>query len=592
MELQLEQLINSAKTGDVKAYEQLYRRYSGDIYLLAYSILKQPQDAEDAVQHTFIKVYLNLYQLSDPKAFEPWLKQIAVNECRMIMRKRHPDISLDTVSEEDLTEASDLEPELPHTFAEREELIARVREAIEALPFLQQEALTLQLYHHMSVEEIAYVTSSNTNTVKSRLYHARQKIKASLKEYLEGLDGVAVVPFGTVYLAVMQRDLKKKKPKNGWKQLYKLLKNDDGSIDSKIAALLPTSQKRGGFAVKLGVALLIGAVLTATFTAAISDLPGGDFGGRQTANNKTSPTGDPSTLAATTSNDNEPQPPAAREMQQEPPQQAVQGQPQQAAQNQPQQAVAMQEEQEQQVTPPVVTPTEAPETAPPAEPTAKPTAAPTQKPTEQSATPKSDAFGAYLQTLEKAQSELDLYNKSYGGSTRQIALSSLYGDNTPELLYLSRQVDTKVTTLNIVTYQDKKVKALNETYDVPVDTGFCFFIADGELYSCLTSQTAGKQEYRYNRYVDSSTLDYHYNTLQDVLVMHCNYNDGYHYSLSDSGEVSAEDFAAAEKSLLSRADTVVFVEKENRLPAAVRNLIAGHSPSAMTLASAKSYMTR
>ena len=92
----------------------------------------------------------------------------------------------------------------------------------------------------------------------------------------------------------------------------------------------------------------------------------------------------------------------------------------------------MQEEQEQQVTPPVVTPTEAPETAPPAEPTAKPTAAPTQKPTEQSATPKSDAFGAYLQTLEKAQSELDLYNKSYGGSTRQIALSSLYGDNTPE----------------------------------------------------------------------------------------------------------------------------------------------------------------
>ena len=221
-----------------------------------------------------------------------------------------------------------------------------------------------------------------------------------------------------------------------------------------------------------------------------------------------------------------------------------------------------------------------------------PTAAPTAPPTEKSSTPRSPAFDAYLKTLEKAWSELEAYDNHLGGSTRQIAFSSLYGDDTPELLYLSRQVDTHVTMLNIVTYQDNKVKPLNETYDISADSGFCFFIAEGELYSCLTSQTAGGQEYRYSRYVDSSTLDYRYNVLQDVLVMHRNYNDGYHYSVTDRGEVSAEDFAAAEKELLSRADKVIFVGRADRLPTALQALIAKHSPSAMTLASAKSYLSR
>ena len=81
-------LVAKSLRGERRAYEDLVRKYQNAVFGLAFSYVRNEQDAEDLVQDAFIRGYLRLERLANPARFGSWLKSIAVNEARQLLRKR------------------------------------------------------------------------------------------------------------------------------------------------------------------------------------------------------------------------------------------------------------------------------------------------------------------------------------------------------------------------------------------------------------------------------------------------------------------------------------------------------------------------
>src|SRR5262244_2140638 len=90
-------LVQSAKGGDVAAFEELVKRYDRNVFRIAQHITQNREDAEDVVQDAFLKAYQNLEQFQGQSKFYTWLVRIAVNEALMRLRRRRPErmVSLD-----------------------------------------------------------------------------------------------------------------------------------------------------------------------------------------------------------------------------------------------------------------------------------------------------------------------------------------------------------------------------------------------------------------------------------------------------------------------------------------------------------------
>jgi RNA polymerase sigma-70 factor (ECF subfamily) len=81
-------LVQRTRRGDREAFGQLVERYRDAIYGLAYHHVQNFEDARDIAQESFIKAYLRLPQLRDEQKFGPWLRQVTINECKMLQRSR------------------------------------------------------------------------------------------------------------------------------------------------------------------------------------------------------------------------------------------------------------------------------------------------------------------------------------------------------------------------------------------------------------------------------------------------------------------------------------------------------------------------
>lgn len=179
-------LIQSARKGDLDAFNTLVLAYQHQVYNLAYRIMGEEAAASDATQEAFISAYKNLKSFRGG-SFKSWLLRIVTNACYddLRRRKRRPATSLD-----ELTDGEDGEAEFdvptpedgPETIAQRHELAGLIQQGITALPDDQRIVLVLSDEQGMSYEEIASITNSNLGTVKSRLSRARAK----LREYLQG----------------------------------------------------------------------------------------------------------------------------------------------------------------------------------------------------------------------------------------------------------------------------------------------------------------------------------------------------------------------------------------------------------------------
>lgn len=170
------------KTGDKDSFDLLYQDHYLILYRTALLILGNKEDAEDALQESFIAIYKNIASLSDYNKLKPWIFSILKNSCYTRYRKRKREFPDEFVLEK--ADSNSISKEEDDFLLSNE-----VEAALLNLKEKEREVLVLFYYNDFSIEEIAKICNSFTGTIKSRLYRARKNLKKELikvdKDYLE-----------------------------------------------------------------------------------------------------------------------------------------------------------------------------------------------------------------------------------------------------------------------------------------------------------------------------------------------------------------------------------------------------------------------
>lgn len=182
-------LVQRASKGDAIAFSELVSRHYSRCLRVAFGLVKSRQDAEDAVQEAFARVYARLGSFQGGSAFYTWLYRIVFNlsiDClRRRKRERRVDVE-DEAAREALQAGREMWPrfrdEHPAMAAERQDLAERLRKAFQDLPEIHQAVLLLREQEGMSYDEIAQTLRIKRGTVMSRLFHARRAMQAKLNE--------------------------------------------------------------------------------------------------------------------------------------------------------------------------------------------------------------------------------------------------------------------------------------------------------------------------------------------------------------------------------------------------------------------------
>lgn len=177
-----QRLIRQAQAGNPYAFEELVRRHQRAAYNLAYRLTGSHADAADALQDTFIRVYRKLPTYEGRAAFSTWLYRVVTNTCLDQMRQRRNCTSLELVRESPLMQGLPAEEGDPGPAAERSELAAALRQALEALPREYRTAIILRDLYGCSLAEMEQALGCGKAALKSRLHRGRRKLRRLLQD--------------------------------------------------------------------------------------------------------------------------------------------------------------------------------------------------------------------------------------------------------------------------------------------------------------------------------------------------------------------------------------------------------------------------
>lgn len=183
METSDELLLKQFKEGDPLAFRELVARYTAPLYNLTYRFLRDPMEAENVTQETFLRLVSALERVRLDAPLKPYLFRIATNLCRDWARKKRPALFSDWEHPNDSAEET-LTEDAPALWEhlENAELAARVNTALNDLPAPYHAALVLRYVEDLSYEEIAQALNLPLNTVRTHLRRAKQKLRARLEE--------------------------------------------------------------------------------------------------------------------------------------------------------------------------------------------------------------------------------------------------------------------------------------------------------------------------------------------------------------------------------------------------------------------------
>lgn len=182
----IRKLISDAINGSQEAFNKLYELTEKDVWFTCISLLKDEQNAKDAMQNTYMAVFLKLDTLTDSDKFCQWIKKIAVNKCKDFL-KRKTTLQIDEEELKDIAETDEVVlPEEYITNSENREIIMQIIE--NALSPIQYQAVIMYYFDDMSIPEIAEIIDCPEGTVMSRLNLARKKIKKAITDYEEKND--------------------------------------------------------------------------------------------------------------------------------------------------------------------------------------------------------------------------------------------------------------------------------------------------------------------------------------------------------------------------------------------------------------------
>lgn len=185
-----DQLIERGLNGDARALDALFARNTRALYQTALRVLGNPEDAEEALQEGLLSAYRNLPRFERRSQFSTWLTRIVINAALMRRRSKRsrPAVSLDEfVSEGEVPLAdrfADDGPNPEQLYAGTE-LGDRMNKKLAEISPLLRKAFWLREIEGLSAEEAAQVLGVSRNTLKARLWRARQELAARLGLALE-----------------------------------------------------------------------------------------------------------------------------------------------------------------------------------------------------------------------------------------------------------------------------------------------------------------------------------------------------------------------------------------------------------------------
>jgi RNA polymerase sigma-70 factor (ECF subfamily) len=190
--------IGAAKRPAV-AFEDIVEKYHGKVFQLVYRYLGDYDEACDITQDTFVRAYSAWGEFRGESQIYTWLYRIAINLChnqqkKLQRRRRVERASLDCPNDSDTgssstqwnsREVADERP-LPLQVLESHEMRLRLQEALRELPENYRTVIVLRDIEGLSYEEIARITDSTLEAIKSRLFRARGAIRRLMEPYLMG----------------------------------------------------------------------------------------------------------------------------------------------------------------------------------------------------------------------------------------------------------------------------------------------------------------------------------------------------------------------------------------------------------------------
>jgi RNA polymerase sigma-70 factor (ECF subfamily) len=181
-------LVLRAKSGHSCAFGELYEGHQLKIHRSVFCILRNQQDAEDAVQQSFQHAFTNLHRFREDSAFSTWVTRIAINEALMMLRRRRVTIPVETNNDDfNATSPVDLAdggPTPEQAFAEKESrtvvigAISRLRKSLRTVALLRE-------LEGLSNSETARRLGLTVSAVKARTFHARHHLRISCGAMLQ-----------------------------------------------------------------------------------------------------------------------------------------------------------------------------------------------------------------------------------------------------------------------------------------------------------------------------------------------------------------------------------------------------------------------
>lgn len=161
-----------ARNGDARAFAELVEYFHARCLRYARYMLGEEEDAEEAVQDTFIRVYDHLGQFRPDARFEPWLFRILANRCRTLRARRRQRESLVVTGEMPVVAIEAVE--------DTRDLMEEVESALEGLPTEQREAFLLRHVEDLSYEDMAVITGVRLSALRMRVKRACDTLRARL----------------------------------------------------------------------------------------------------------------------------------------------------------------------------------------------------------------------------------------------------------------------------------------------------------------------------------------------------------------------------------------------------------------------------
>ena len=173
----MEELVLNSKKGDIVSFTKLIQIVQNDLYRIAKVRLSNDEDVNDVIQETMIIAYSSIKKLKNPKYFKTWIIKILINECNKIYRNNRKQLTL----LEKINVSKEIRVDIDDEILKQDTKL-KLEEILQLLNYNERICIVLFYNSNYSLKEISDILNTSSNTIKSRITRAKQKIK----KYYEG----------------------------------------------------------------------------------------------------------------------------------------------------------------------------------------------------------------------------------------------------------------------------------------------------------------------------------------------------------------------------------------------------------------------